>query len=295
MRKDKILLVDDEIKILEMCKIILSREGYDVKTAPSGEDALEMIEIEPPDLLFTDIRMPKMSGTELLTKVAHRYPNIPVVMITGYSSQDLVVEAMKGGAQAFIFKPFTLDELKSTASRLLERNRLIKEGIRLKAVIPLLETSRKLIECMEIEEIYDLAVSELLKTFKVDMAAMLLDENGTIEIAAQRGLSGVKERSALQALVEKINFKEKRQVIVEDGNSKNDEISCNNQYIVNAIRDDSGMATALVAGRPMSQGKFSEEELESINILSDHITSALERVSRYKKKSELHSLVKEVA
>jgi len=129
MNRAMILIVDDEAPILHMCERIIANEGYDVATASSGEEALEIIRKRAPDLLITDIRMPGMSGTELLKEALSLHPDISVAMISGYSSQELVLETMKEGAQGFIFKPFTGAELKSTIRRLLKRSRMIKEKI----------------------------------------------------------------------------------------------------------------------------------------------------------------------
>ncbi len=132
MEKEKILVVDDEVFILDVCKKVLSKEGYEVITAASGEAALKIVDGTPVDLLITDIKMPGISGKELLKKAKDIHPEMSAAVITGYSSMDLAIETMKLGAQAFIIKPFTSKELKSTVSHLMERNRLLKENIALK-------------------------------------------------------------------------------------------------------------------------------------------------------------------
>ena len=134
MEKEKILVVDDEVLILNVCKKVLLMEGYEVLTAASGKEALKIVESKPVDLLITDIRMPGISGKELLKKAKDMHPEMSAAVITGYSSMDLAIETMKLGAQAFIIKPFTPKELKSTVSHLVERSRLLKENLALKEV-----------------------------------------------------------------------------------------------------------------------------------------------------------------
>lgn len=132
MEKEKILVVDDEVLILNFCKKALSTQGYEVLTAASGEDALKIIDCMTIDLLITDIRMPGISGKDLLKKAKDIHPEMSAAVITGYSTMDLAIETMKLGAQAFIKKPFTATELQSTVSHLVERSRLLKENFALK-------------------------------------------------------------------------------------------------------------------------------------------------------------------
>ena len=132
MEKEKILVVDDEVNILNVCKKALSREGYEVMTAVSGEEALKIVDGLPIDLLITDIKMPGIGGKDLLRKAKDIHPEMSAAVITGYSSMDLAIETMELGAQAFIIKPFTAKELKSTVNHIIERSRLLKENIALK-------------------------------------------------------------------------------------------------------------------------------------------------------------------
>jgi signal transduction histidine kinase len=132
MEKENILVVDDEVVTLNFCKRVLSKEGYEVLTAASGEEALKIVKGTPIDLLITDIRMPGISGKDLLKKAIDLHPAMSAAVITGYGSMDLAIETMKLGAQGFLTKPFTVTELRSTVSHLMERSRLLKENLALK-------------------------------------------------------------------------------------------------------------------------------------------------------------------
>lgn len=132
MEKENILVVDDEVFILNVCKRALSKEGYEVLTAGSGEEALKIVDSTPIDLLITDIQMPGIGGKDLLKRAKDIHPVMSAAIITGYGSMDLAIETMKLGAQAFIKKPFTATELQSTVSHLMERSRLLKENLALK-------------------------------------------------------------------------------------------------------------------------------------------------------------------
>jgi two-component system response regulator PilR (NtrC family) len=108
-----VLLVDDERSMRDFLKILLKKEGFDVRTASDGTQALEMLAERGADLVLSDIRMPGMNGIELLEQVKELYPGLPVVMVTAFASPDDAVQAMRNGAFDYISKPFNVNELKS--------------------------------------------------------------------------------------------------------------------------------------------------------------------------------------
>ena len=111
-----ILVVDDERSMRDFLKILLVKEGYQVKTASDGNHALESIAGHNFDLVISDIRMDGMGGLELLNNIKERYPSLPVVMITAFASPDDAVFAMKNGAFDYVSKPFNVEEIKAVIS-----------------------------------------------------------------------------------------------------------------------------------------------------------------------------------
>lgn len=107
----KILVVDDEEDMRTTLAILLEAEGYTVITAMNGHGAMERLKKEPVDMVVSDIRMPDMDGIELLQQAKAVNPTIPVVMVTGYGSAELAVEAMKLGAFDYLQKPFDNERL----------------------------------------------------------------------------------------------------------------------------------------------------------------------------------------
>ncbi len=120
-RKPKILVVDDEEIARKNLEHILQKEGYAVDTAPSGSKAIEKLEASSFDIVLTDMKMEKVSGMELLEKIKIRFPEIQVIMITGFASVDTAIDAMKRGAFHYIAKPFKLDEVRSVVKQALEK------------------------------------------------------------------------------------------------------------------------------------------------------------------------------
>lgn len=106
-----ILVVDDDDILRSVLRAFLRAEGFQIFTAASGPEALEIVNKEPLDLMISDIRMRPMNGIELLRAVKQSHPQLPVIMLTAYSSRDTAREAEQLGAFAYLAKPFTNDEV----------------------------------------------------------------------------------------------------------------------------------------------------------------------------------------
>ena len=115
----RILCVDDEEIILDSLRKILVLDGYSVDTVETGQEALGLVQVHDYDFVFTDLKMPAMSGTDVAKSVKHLRPDVDVVIITGYATVESAVECMKHGALDYIEKPFTEDELRLFVKRAL--------------------------------------------------------------------------------------------------------------------------------------------------------------------------------
>lgn len=124
-----ILVVDDERDICKALGILLSKEGYSVKEAYNGEEALELVKREAFDLIMTDIKMEKMDGFALLREAQKISPETPVIMMTAFASVGSAVEAMRAGAADYITKPFINDEIRLTVKRIIEGKKLELENL----------------------------------------------------------------------------------------------------------------------------------------------------------------------
>jgi DNA-binding NarL/FixJ family response regulator len=121
MEKLSILIVDDEESIRVSLEGIFKKKYY-AKTADSGSMALEMLQNDCYDLILTDIMMNGMTGIELLKKVKESFPEIPVLLMTGYSSLSTAIEAMRLGASDYLIKPYSKKVIFSSITRCLENN-----------------------------------------------------------------------------------------------------------------------------------------------------------------------------
>jgi two-component system response regulator AtoC len=132
----RVLVVDDEENLRLVLRTLLKRHGYEVETAESGEDALGMVDSFGPDVVLTDVRMPKMGGLDLLTTLKAKGNEATVIVMSAYGNMDLALEAMKAGAYDYVQKPFKPDEVvlalrKAEERELLRReNRALRDEIR---------------------------------------------------------------------------------------------------------------------------------------------------------------------
>mgnify|MGYP005845662199 CR=1 FL=1 len=129
---DTVLVVDDEKNYLLVMETLLTGAGYEVLTADSGEEALETIRRNDLDLVITDMKMPRLSGIELMEQIKQVYPDLPVIMMTAYGTVEKAVEAMKKGAFDYILKPFKNEEMLLTVAKALDLRHLLTENRRLK-------------------------------------------------------------------------------------------------------------------------------------------------------------------
>ncbi|MGH7458748.1 MAG: sigma-54-dependent transcriptional regulator [Longimicrobiaceae bacterium] len=127
-----VLLVDDENSILDTLRILLAGEGFEVRTCSSGKEALALLEKWTPDLVLTDIRMPGVSGLDLLSSLRERTPELPVLLMTAQASLKSAVRAVNEGAFQYILKPFSNDEVVTICRRAVESGRLKRENTKLK-------------------------------------------------------------------------------------------------------------------------------------------------------------------
>jgi two-component system response regulator AtoC len=132
----RVLVVDDEENLRVVLRTLLRRHGYEVETAASGDEALSMVDAFGPDVVLTDVRMPKMGGLDLLTTLKAKGNEATVIVMSAYGNMDLAIDAMKAGAYDYVQKPFKPDEVvlalrKAEERELLRReNRALRDEIR---------------------------------------------------------------------------------------------------------------------------------------------------------------------
>ena len=131
----KILVIDDERSIRNSMKDILSFEGHDVVLAENGMEGLVAVKSEKPEVVFCDIKMPKMEGIEVLQRIKEFTTEVPVIMISGHGTIDTAIDAIKKGAYDFIEKPLDLNRILITIKNATDKSQLIQETQTLKTKV----------------------------------------------------------------------------------------------------------------------------------------------------------------
>ncbi len=172
--KEKILAVDDAPEALEVLQRNLSSQGYTVFTASTVADAIKILEITAIDLVITDLKMPKVGGLELVRHVRENFRDTEVMMITGFATIAGAVTAVKTGAEEYLTKPFTDDELLSAVKRALDKLYLRRST---ETQIPLLPTASHglLGESESMKKVF----ASIAKAASINATVMILGESGT--------------------------------------------------------------------------------------------------------------------
>ena len=283
MVRERVLIVDDEPCVLDLSAKVLAKEQYLVTTAHSGYEALEVAKRRKFDLLMTDIVMPEMDGLELLRRLRELYPDITAVVVTGYGTIENAVNSLKYGAEGFVVKPFTPDELKTALSQALEKRCLMRENSRLLVLTPLLKLSKRLSSAKDLPGLLSLTVDTLAKETQADNIALMLRNEETQElfIGASHGLPNgtldvarrvVQNRKplllpAMAHLQPQIQGK-----ISENGIES---ILCLPLLVKGKVIG--AIALAKLAGKE----PFKQSDLELLSMLCDHIAMAIENVKLF--------------
>lgn len=118
MSKGKVLIVDDQFGIRVLLNEVFQLEGYQTFQAANGPKSIELAKAHNPDIVLLDIKIPGMDGLEILKKLKDYNPSIQVIIMTAYSEQDLINEALENGALMYFAKPFDINEVKETVKKL---------------------------------------------------------------------------------------------------------------------------------------------------------------------------------
>lgn len=186
-----ILAVDDSAPTLEVLKRNLTAEGYRVLTAYSVAMAIELLEASKVDLVITDVKMPKVSGMDLVRHVRENFRDTEIMMITGYPSIEGAVKAIKTGAEEYLAKPFTAEELSTAVRRALDKLHVRRRGGSLGAQLPVMphgllgesEAMRKVIQM-------------IVKSATTSATVLITGESGTGKELVARAVHYGSDRSA---------------------------------------------------------------------------------------------------
>lgn len=205
MKKETILIVDDEPACLDLYATTLEREGYDVAKAANGAEALRLVEEMDISAVVADIRMPGMDGIELLEKLKSRRPNVDVLVTTGFASVETAVAALKKGAFDYLKKPFEIKELVTLVENMLSRRRVVERNKALEAQLMLYEVCKSFGSEEDPDRVFRLGLDAVVNHMGCKGGVALRTEAGVqfMEVVHKLNVKGETARRVRQGLIEK--------------------------------------------------------------------------------------------
>jgi two-component system, NtrC family, response regulator AtoC len=172
----RILVVDDEASGREALSLLLGREGYQIRTAASGEEALEVLHDTPLEIVVTDLLLPGLSGIDILKRIKEESPYTSVILVTGNATAESAVEAMKEGAFDYITKPINFEKLKILVAKAVEKSHLIAENLYLRQQ---LRGKYKFANMIGTSQPMQQVFSRMERVLQTDSTILILGESGT--------------------------------------------------------------------------------------------------------------------
>ncbi|MEN3045966.1 MAG: HD domain-containing phosphohydrolase [Candidatus Hydrothermales bacterium] len=313
--KWRILVVDDEETLANFIVKNITQDNidYDVRVANSGNDALKIIEGFLPHLILQDIKLPDITGIEILKAAKALDPDVQVIMMTAYASLDTSIEALKAGAYDYLIKPFKVETLKNTIKNALNKRKLQEENKRLlnelerlnkelkvanerlkmakaevdkkleekiKKLSKILYWSDKLQSEINLEELLSLILKGVIEIVEKQDCAILIKENDTFEVCEVYGFDNIIKKE------DKLHLeKEKESYIIkyQEGDIK--------EVIVIPLETKDGVLGVLIVGN--RTGENLEELRDELLIFAKHAASSLQNALLFKKleRSYIESLL----
>ena len=308
MPNQKILIVDDEPAIVELCTRYLTGDGYSVQSASNGFAALEFLKQKPFDLLLTDIWMSGMSGLDLIDAAKKETPGITIVVITGHGTVNMAIESLKLGTLGFIIKPFTRDEMITAIRQAMEKTQLARENIRLNSLMPLFEINRRL-NTTDLAVLFKQIVDSACKETNAERGSLMLldDARQVLHLKAHYGFSEViaaKQTKTLGQGIAGMVAETRKPLIIQGGVEQNPELAdrLDDADVISSIsvpligkeRSRVYSLTRLPAAREHLIGvlnisksdpqaaPFSESDLEFVAIMAGQVSAAIESATLYR-------------
>lgn len=285
-KKAKILLIDDEKGIRTLLSLELSSQGYKVETAKCGEEGIKKFQQDKFNVVVCDLKLPDISGKEILSKIKQISPSTEVIVMTGYGTIEDAVNSMKKGAYDFVSKPFNITEISVLIEKALEKSKL-------KSDIALYEASKVIFSTIEVSTLADIAVDVAVKIAEADDASLiLLDKNGKLFIKASYKLED--EKKVMLSIGERVAelVAEKQKLVIFASDLQLEEMK--SVVIYPLLSKNKQLLGMLTINRTNNQEEFTNNDLRNISIFTTLITQAVENATLYERLKESNEKLQEL-
>ena len=301
MAKERILVVDDEPDVLRICERVLRGAGYNVRAVSSGFEAVRLAGTEPFDCLLTDIKMPGMDGLDVAGATRAVNSNLVCVTMTGYSTMDTAIEALRLGVEEFLIKPFTPQDLLIAVGRALEKERLRRESARLRALLPLFEANRVFMSTTEPARLAEQVINTAVQELGADRAALFLKAEGQpgasseleLRPVALRGLTET-ELGPWATYAERAVRAEIADWLVSADGDKDDHELTTNSIAASRIYSKQGAVGVLILARDTHTLPFGDADTEFLSVLCSQAGIALENASLFQELRRAYEELKQL-
>jgi putative nucleotidyltransferase with HDIG domain len=174
--KARVLVVDDERFIRDVLADFLAMEGYFVRTAEDGANAIQELSASAFDIVLTDLKMPNLGGLELLQHITEAHPKTLTIIMTGFGTVETAINAMKRGAHDYVLKPFKADEIVQVVHRAMKHRRLEAENLRLREALSLYKVSEAITASLSMDELVETLNTSALNDTHADVALTWLED-----------------------------------------------------------------------------------------------------------------------
>jgi len=298
MAGEKVLIVDDEVDVLELCRRILEAKGYRVTTASNGYEAINLAKLQDFDLLLTDNQMPGITGLEIAKVLKQSDPNIICVTMTGFSTIDIVVEALKIDIDEFVMKPFTPNELSLAISKALEKQRLRRENFRLRSLVPLFEFNKRLMTTRNVPKLLN-HVHEIAKhETKADLVWVYTYEGDDIVYHPHpeetTDFSDIQQTTSYK-LAQQLQHRDQH-IFINQKNANDDEANLlkdlNGQSVIaTPIRSQDNLGALILLRR---ENEFAPSDGEFLSVMCGQASIALDNAKLFTEKQEAYEELKKL-
>lgn len=294
--KGKILIVDDDAFFRVLCSDILTNGGFLVKTASSGNEALNIIENDDVDIVITDLVMPDVSGLEVLQRTKQHNTLIDVIMVTGHGSIESAINALKNGAFDYIRKPLNEDELIHTVNSCMEKKALLEENQEMRQSLKLFEVSRAITSTLEISRLYNISLDALLQLVpgEAGITVFYEEEGKKLDIKAIRHLSITAGERVVEVFrdnfardlkgLESVTVISKPENLRGDGEEVFKEY---NSFLVAPLTRGKTAIGFLLIMSSQNKSGYSLRDIKNAAFIVEHASQAFENAQKYSEAKEM--------